>query len=560
MEERMKSGSKKLSKTQRDVIEMDLKRIKREDRLSFMLANVDVLVSGKLGPSSKYSNALGFNTKSGASKLAMLISLAPILGYSKTKELVSYQMDDGYMDGIIRREAKDMDEYYDMMENLKGSDKMNHDLVEKLQKLVKEDPNKKLPIEYLIETSVEKTVEKIGYLPEDAEDRALDEDILRKIHDVEVQKDLKLKDEYVDILQKDYDLVGSEELKSDIQEMTSLIEVARSVSEIPATIYAIGEGAAALPQVYRDVKGLFSGSEEEKVSLDLETIDFTNDPVINNDESATVLSGTLDGTVSGVSDVDTITSGSTIPDGAETAYMEATDQSTVRSSGDIPDDAVKQRGIKEGPYMNPVHPDALSIFFGSPTNPDWIQGLFTNRESWELNDMKKEFMFRQSVALFTKYGADMLIMQLVYDINSNVLDVKRENEEIIQLYIRVSNIKPSVDTRVQRVLIDTDKGDKIQGDKLNPFRVVSDTLELPGPTDMEIKLSDGKPPFVKPADKPYDNQILMDLGSSITKGKLRNNIRRMDLEVATDTVSKVGTKIPMATHDEFCKSFFGGSF
>ena len=362
-------------------------------------------------------------------------------------------------------------------------------------------------------------------------------------------------------------------IKSDVEDVAADFGV--SASDVASGIGSAASSAgSAVSNAGSAVKTMFSGSGKEETMQDA-TNKTTENPEISGavDELEKVTT-TMAGHVASISDTtldENITAGISekigelpqlqpviIDDGTNSAeaYQFSTDSSSSYPDTLGVEDTSETRGIKEGPYPNPVHPDALSIFFGSATNPEWVQGLFSSRDNWDI-EAKKQFMYNQTLNLFKMYGPDMLITELVFGIHSPALDIKRENEEIIQLHLRSKGIKVSIDTTPLQVSFESANSTKIEGDKLNPFREVEPTIEDKPNTETYVKLSGGNPEFVKSQNKVYPGQILIDLSKSLTKGQIRATNKKQELERAMGTVQSKATKIRMAGNEEMHNDLYG---
>lgn len=100
------------------------------------------------------------------------------------------------------------------------------------------------------------------------------------------------------------------------------------------------------------------------------------------------------------------------------------------------------KNSKDQKSYNPIHKDAIGLFFGSP--PKWIYDLILFRSkdpSW-INDAesKRDYVFKQSSFIVKKYGDEIFVNKLVYNKKSNIVDLFRENMELLQLYMAIKGI------------------------------------------------------------------------------------------------------------------------
>ncbi len=97
----------------------------------------------------------------------------------------------------------------------------------------------------------------------------------------------------------------------------------------------------------------------------------------------------------------------------------------------------------QGFYENPIHPDALGIFFGSSSFPKWDTSLLNDRKD-RFKDMSPEsvapFLLQQTQMIHTKYGVDLLIPKLIFGAGSDPLQIEKENMEVLQLWARFNKI------------------------------------------------------------------------------------------------------------------------
>lgn len=87
-----------------------------------------------------------------------------------------------------------------------------------------------------------------------------------------------------------------------------------------------------------------------------------------------------------------------------------------------------------GLKWNPIHTEALSIYFGNPTSPNWDNTLLQDRENRWKNipmDQKVARALMENQKLVEKYGVELFVYGLKY---TSGQDVIRENTELIQLF------------------------------------------------------------------------------------------------------------------------------
>jgi hypothetical protein len=110
--------------------------------------------------------------------------------------------------------------------------------------------------------------------------------------------------------------------------------------------------------------------------------------------------------------------------------------------------------VRSGPA---IHPDALGIFFGSSTAPDWDQTLLADRERRFINmspDSIKPFLLQQNKQIFDKFGVDILVPMLKSDASSSVELIKRENLELLQLYTKLTGLQKGSSDKVEMKIRD----------------------------------------------------------------------------------------------------------
>jgi len=124
--------------------------------------------------------------------------------------------------------------------------------------------------------------------------------------------------------------------------------------------------------------------------------------------------------------------GTSTPDSIDTS--EATPQALYTGSG---------RVNKLTPYVA-LHVDAIGIFFGSSTQPEFDDSLLRDRiqrfDGVPLEDLRAPFL-QQNISLFNMYGPKLLIYELKAGQDSPIEMVAKENFELLQLYNGLKKFK-----------------------------------------------------------------------------------------------------------------------
>lgn len=105
---------------------------------------------------------------------------------------------------------------------------------------------------------------------------------------------------------------------------------------------------------------------------------------------------------------------------------------------------LKGNTVTQELYENPVHPDAIGIFFGSSVLPEWDTTLLADRERRFASlpeEQLKAYLLQQNRMIFEKHGTDLLIPALMYDESSGASEIKKENHEILQLWAALKKVK-----------------------------------------------------------------------------------------------------------------------
>ena len=97
----------------------------------------------------------------------------------------------------------------------------------------------------------------------------------------------------------------------------------------------------------------------------------------------------------------------------------------------------------QGLYEDPIHPDALGIYFGSSTFPKWDPSLLNDRKD-RFKDLSPEsvapFLLQQTKMIWDKYGVDLLIPTLIFGPGSDPIQIEKENMEVLQLWARFNKV------------------------------------------------------------------------------------------------------------------------
>ena len=102
-------------------------------------------------------------------------------------------------------------------------------------------------------------------------------------------------------------------------------------------------------------------------------------------------------------------------------------------------------------YKDPIHPDALGIYFGSSSSPKWDDTLLKDRQQ-RFADISPEstrsYLLQQSRMIWDMYKVDLLIPRLMFDESSPIDEVVKENAELMQLWGKLKGVAsaPSSDT------------------------------------------------------------------------------------------------------------------
>lgn len=116
----------------------------------------------------------------------------------------------------------------------------------------------------------------------------------------------------------------------------------------------------------------------------------------------------------------------------------------IEKPQDIEEIPKKKTGAQLVDSWDPIHPDALNLFFGSSTRPMWNAKLFDGRAkdpSWKNLESKRNLLFWENQIIYKRHGQDLLVERLKYGMNSNIKDLLRENFELVQLYFALKNIR-----------------------------------------------------------------------------------------------------------------------
>ena len=97
-------------------------------------------------------------------------------------------------------------------------------------------------------------------------------------------------------------------------------------------------------------------------------------------------------------------------------------------------------------YKNPVHPDALGIYFQSSEFPKWDTTLLSNRvQIWKNLDKQEyvPYLLQQSLKIVNKYSIDIFVDKVKYtNLTPEFYDlIIKENSEIVQLFSALKQIR-----------------------------------------------------------------------------------------------------------------------
>ena len=129
--------------------------------------------------------------------------------------------------------------------------------------------------------------------------------------------------------------------------------------------------------------------------------------------------------------------------GGDSSEIPSEGEQSATQSQNVQTSILQGNNQVQGVYENPVHPDAIGIFFGNSNFPKWNDTLLADRDRRYADltpEETKPFLLQQSRMIFEKHGADLMIPRLMYDESSDGLDVKRENFEIMQIWAKLKDI------------------------------------------------------------------------------------------------------------------------
>ena len=97
-------------------------------------------------------------------------------------------------------------------------------------------------------------------------------------------------------------------------------------------------------------------------------------------------------------------------------------------------------------YKNPVHPDALGLYFQSSEFPKWDTTLLSNRvQIWKNLDKQEyvPYLLQQSLKIVNKYSIDIFVDKVKYtNLTPEFYDlIIKENSEIVQLFSALKQIR-----------------------------------------------------------------------------------------------------------------------
>lgn len=110
-------------------------------------------------------------------------------------------------------------------------------------------------------------------------------------------------------------------------------------------------------------------------------------------------------------------------------------------------------------YYEPIHGDALAIYFKDANFPDWNKELFVGRDK-RFSMINEEdyapYLQQQTAMIWNKYSVDMLIPRLVYQSPNDPSNlIIKENREILQLMNVIVGIRQGAD--MKRMIAELDQ-------------------------------------------------------------------------------------------------------
>lgn len=115
-----------------------------------------------------------------------------------------------------------------------------------------------------------------------------------------------------------------------------------------------------------------------------------------------------------------------------------------------PETEIVLSGISsDNEWYEPIHADALAVFFASANLPQWNKGLLIGRND-RFKVLPKEdyvpYLQQQTRLLWEKHSVDMLVPELIYTKPDDDFDlIIKENLEILQLYNVIVGVRANMD-------------------------------------------------------------------------------------------------------------------
>lgn len=620
----------KHNKIQQAQVKQLLNGLSPTERFDWFLQNL-TLINKPLGPSTKlYVPHVGggyrLRTLTAYEMSAYLISLTPIIGVKKAQQILKFKDEDPFLTNLIYDEAKKEKEYTKIAAKIYSDPKnvtdekmkmleefvdMNDttpatDMVLHLQKIIEEIPEKIVEIfidSGLTDASILDTIYDemskqvpIGYDPEEMSDTF--KELISKKKSQDINKDMG-------------------RTKTAVKTIAGYVAAGAAPGAItgnPAGA-AVGAGMGVIVGVGTAIKDIVVDSMTTPQVVQLETesqtslptqseackvvesaVNLMSDPIevpSGDTRDDTDLQAQLDQVDEHIPELDLVDVGSMhgsetvskrTPSEYEPFSEDATINQELESLISVPPEQtvaaeVNTRGVREGYYKNAVHPDAIGLYFGSSTNPNWNNTLFFDRSTLSMEEISanKAYYYKQSLLIVDKYGVDIFIYSLKYTLASSAEDIIKENHEVLQLFFKLKNIVPvpteptfemfakilkeqepkqqSFEESVDEKDYESGNGVPMENDKYNPFRQLSNTFNIDPKDSYEMRLMGDAIPIedrqtFRGEPQYLSNIIVKDLKKSLLKGALP------DTKVKAVVSTFIGTKIPLASEEELCRDIF----
>jgi hypothetical protein len=231
----------------------------------------------------------------------------------------------------------------------------------------------------------------------------------------------------------------------------------------------------------------------------------------------------------------------------------STDQGDVQLPSELDpvltprNDGIQQiKGAMETGTYDPIHKDAIGLFFGSASSPKWDPTLLTYRKDgvnkgespWSVPDL-----LQQSRAIYDKHGIDLLITGVVSSESTAPELVVKENHEILQLWNRV--VKVHNDGFVQMKISDLVKFETL----LEPYKATPVT-----PVTPDQPSSDGFPTIVQ--DRKPIGQFQYNAQSNIRLNDIVNDREaRAVYQPSLSEVTTRGSAPSLESRDNFNRGY-----